>query len=298
MLKRYKWKISLLLLLLILFFVGIKAGSYIRTKSYENNNVILSAKLTNKPIKAMNNKFMRHNDLDMYRDDKKENHRNKVEGIKRKLEEEHKKLIIKNTIPIAAKPMPPQPKIAYLTFDDGPSSTTPQVLDILKKYNIKATFFVIGKEAEKNKQLVNRIAAEGHILANHTYCHDELIIYSSPENFINDINKCEKVLKSIVPKYKSKLIRFPYGSRKFATKGIIDAVINLGYHYADWNCLSRDAEIPNATPEVLLNEIKLSSQNKFKLTVLMHDSVPNTAASLPKIIDYLKSQGYSFKLLK
>jgi len=295
MLKRYKWKISLLLI--ILFFVGIKAGSYIRTKSYEHNNVIVSAKLTNKPIKAVNNTLMRHNDLDMYHNDKKEKHRNKIREVERKLEEHRKKPLIVNTIPIVIKPKPLEPKIAYLTFDDGPSDITPQVLDILKKYNIKATFFVIGKEAEKNKQLVQRIVSEGHIIANHTYCHNELIIYSSPESFINDINECEKVLKSIVPNYNSKLIRFPYGSRKFAAKQVIDAVISLGYHYADWNCLSRDAEIQNPTPEMLLNEIKLSSQNKFNLTVLMHDSVTATATSLPQIIDYLKSEGYTFKIL-
>lgn len=264
---------------------------------------MLSMEVNKKHIKALNNtKLSRYDDMDMYDNDKKERHKEKVEETRKKLEEDNRKLNdAKNstTTQVVDKPVTPSEKIAYLTFDDGPSEgVTPQVLDVLKKNNIKATFFVLGKEAEKNKQLVKRIVAEGHILANHTYCHDEKILYSSPESFIADIHKCENVIKSIIPEYNCKLIRFPYGSRKFASKATIEAVINSGYHYADWNCLSRDAEIANASPEVLFNEVKRSSFNKFKLVVLMHDTVPNTAVVLPRVIDYLKAQGYSFKTLQ
>jgi len=303
MFKRYKYKttICLLLFLFILFSIGVKVGSYMRTTSCRNNNILLSAEPDKSHKKAVdNNKFKCNNDMDIYDNDKKDHQKIRKEEVKKKLEDAKKKdkEHPKNNNPVVVKPIPPQEKIAYLTFDDGPTEVTPQILDTLKKYSIKATFFVLGTAAEKNTEIVKRIVAEGHVLANHTYCHDEKIIYSSPENFIADIYKCEAVFKSIIPEYNCKLIRFPYGSRQFASKAIIEAVIKSGYHYVDWNCLSRDAEISNPTAAQLLNEIKNGSKNKPKLIVLMHDRLQVTADSLPEVIEFLKSQGYSFKALQ
>lgn len=81
-------------------------------------------------------------------------------------------------------------KIVYLTFDDGPNSAvTPKILDILEKYNAKATFFVIGKNVENNPEIVKRAYEEGHYIANHGYSHNNSNLYKSEESFINEIKK-------------------------------------------------------------------------------------------------------------
>ena len=84
-------------------------------------------------------------------------------------------------------------KIAYLTFDDGPSRTvTPQILDILAKYDIKATFFVVGKYAEKNPDILRRIYEEGHVIGNHTYSHNYNYIYKNVSNFVRELDATQR----------------------------------------------------------------------------------------------------------
>ena len=105
-------------------------------------------------------------------------------------------------------------KVAYLTFDDGPSNNTHQILDILKQNNIKATFFVLGSQVEIFPETTNRIYNEGHYIANHGYSHKYSEIYQSPEQVLNEFNQCNQIVaKTInVPEYNSHLFRFPGGS--------------------------------------------------------------------------------------
>ena len=102
-------------------------------------------------------------------------------------------------------------KVAYLTFDDGPSNNTHQILDILKQNNIKATFFVLGSQVEIFPETTNRIYNEGHYIANHGYSHKYSEIYQSPEQVLNEFNQCNQIVaKTInVPEYNSHLFRFP-----------------------------------------------------------------------------------------
>lgn len=189
-------------------------------------------------------------------------------------------------------------KVAYLTFDDGPSpDITLKILATLDKYNIKATFFVIGTSILNNKSLLKLERDKGHVICNHTYSHNPDYLYASADNFLSDIAKNENLLKSVLPGYKSKLIRFPGGS-KYRPYAIKKAVLAKGYHYADWDCLSRDAE-GVTDPKELLHNVKVSAGNKNNLIVLMHDSQGKsyTAEALPSIIEYLKSQGYVFRQL-
>jgi peptidoglycan-N-acetylglucosamine deacetylase len=192
-------------------------------------------------------------------------------------------------------------KIAYLTFDDGPSTNnTPLILDILKKNNIKATFFVIGQNAEKNSELIKREVAEGHVIGNHTYSHNMKYIYADTNNLINDLDKGDKVLKSIIGNdYNLKLIRFPGGS--FGTKlaPYREAVKKAKYHYVDWNDLNGDAEHNNVPVSGLMSELqKYSTQDH--LVILMHDAPAKvtTEQALPQAIEFLKSKGYTFETLK
>lgn len=190
-------------------------------------------------------------------------------------------------------------KTAYLTFDDGPSKVTPEVLDILKKNNVHATFFVIGNLAEKRSDLILREAQEGHRIDNHTYSHVYKNIYASPDSFIEDVNKCNEILKKILgTNYKSRIIRFPGGSFGSKMAPYRDAISKAGYSYIDWNSLNGDAESKSLTPDKLVTRLKQTAKGEH-LVVLMHDAAGKvtTPKALQQIIDYLKASGYSFKTL-
>jgi peptidoglycan/xylan/chitin deacetylase (PgdA/CDA1 family) len=202
----------------------------------------------------------------------------------------------------------PDKKEVFLTFDDGPTSkVTPRILKILDDYNVKATFFVIGKNAEKYPELIKQAQASGHLIANHTYSHDYNFIYSSTDNFLIDLEKSNQVLASILGSFDNKIIRFPGGSFGAKRTAYRDAVTKAGYTYVDWNALNGDAADPKriTIPSAeLVQNLKTSvnsvpSKNKNHVVVLMHDAAAKstTADSLPEIIEFLKSQGYEFKTL-
>lgn len=191
-------------------------------------------------------------------------------------------------------------KEAFLTFDDGPTTNiTPQILKILDDYNIKATFFVVGQNAEKHPELVREEKDKGHSIENHTYSHDYKYIYASTSNFIKDVEKNNQVLTSILGEYDSKIIRFPGGSFGSKRAPYREAVKKAGYTYVDWNALNGDAEALNVPADKLLANIKSTVTNQNHLVILMHDSSTKqtTVEALPKIIDYLKSKGYVFKAM-
>ena len=195
-------------------------------------------------------------------------------------------------------------KIVYLTFDDGPSTTvTPRVLDTLKNYNVKGTFFVIGNLAEKNSSLVLRALSEGNAICNHTYSHnlskgDGNYIYNSTKIFIDEFARGEMVLKSLIPDYKCKIIRFPGGS--YHREEFKAAAVSAGYHYVDWDIDSYDTKQVLVPAETILNNVVSQSRGKKYLVILMHDAYAKstTADALPKIIEYLKSEGYTFKVFQ
>ena len=193
-------------------------------------------------------------------------------------------------------------KTAYLTFDDGPSTIiTPKILEILKQHNIKATFFVIGKLAEQNPELIRQIQEEGHLICNHTYSHNYKLLYSSPDNFMADVTKWEEVLKNILGEdFETDILRFPAGSFGKKRLPFRERVKEHGYISIDWNALNGDAEGLHIPAAVLVDRIKETTENKNSAVVLMHDSntKDTTAEALPEIIGYLKDQGYDFKTLE
>lgn len=192
-------------------------------------------------------------------------------------------------------------KTVYLTFDDGPSSSiTPQVLDILKKYDIKATFFVVGSYANKNQNVLKRIAEEGHVIGNHTYTHNYKYIYANVDNFMEEIKKSDSTIENILGKeYVSKIVRFPGGSFGKKYDPFKAELSSEGYKYIDWNALNGDAEGHNISPEKLIQKAKNTTNGKDHVVLLMHDAgtKKTTVQALPKIIDYLISKGYKFKTL-
>ncbi|MBZ9606679.1 polysaccharide deacetylase [Clostridium estertheticum] len=207
-------------------------------------------------------------------------------------------------------------KIAFLTFDDGPSTTvTPQILDILKEYDVKATFFLIGEnieENEKSKELVKREFNEGHAIGNHTYCHSLNVLF--PNNkinipvFMNDVKKTEDALKNILGQdFNTNILRVPggYMSRTYykdPTLPEFDTILKKKNMVSiDWNAQIKDAEGKrNKSPEEFLSILKEEVGTKEKVIILMHDTYGKigTANALPQIIEYLKGQGYEFKTIK
>ena len=193
-------------------------------------------------------------------------------------------------------------KVAYLTFDDGPSQTvTPPILDLLKQENIKATFFVLGSRVKANPDLVKREYQEGHFIANHGYSHEYSQIYKSVDSVIDEYNKTEtQIQKAIgVENYNSHLFRFPGGSNggKYA-KLKSQAKEELHKHdisFIDWNALTSDAAGAN-TKEKLIENLKETVKNKKSVVILMHDASNKilTYETLPDVIQYLKDEGYSF----
>ena len=194
-------------------------------------------------------------------------------------------------------------KNVYLTFDDGPTSkVTPKILDILKKENVKATFFVVGKHVKEHPEIVKQAYEEGHFIANHGYSHNNSLLYKDEESFRNEIlNTDIEISKAIgVSDYCSHVFRFPNGymsaNNKGSKKKAAKILQEMDYTYVDWNCLNKDSERKTSNYQ-LLNNLKKSSKNKGTLVVLMHDTadVNNSSEILKESISYLKSEGYQFK---
>lgn len=194
-------------------------------------------------------------------------------------------------------------KIAYLTFDDGPTiSVTPKVLDILKEEDIKATFFVIGKYVDTHPEIVKRAYEEGHYIANHGYDHNNSNLYKSSESFIEEVKKTDLAIGNAIgiENYCARVFRFPNGymspSNKAKKKKAVTLLEEMNYTYIDWNCLNNDS-VKKYTNAQLLNNLKKSSKNKNTLIVLMHDTkdVNDSSLVLKDSISYLRSQGYEFE---
>ena len=194
-------------------------------------------------------------------------------------------------------------KIAYLTFDDGPTlKSTKKILNILKEENVKASFFVIGKHVKEHPELVKQAYDEGHYIANHGYSHDNSKLYSSANAFINEITSTDiEIGKAIgIDNYCSHIFRFPNGYMapifKSKKEEYVTLLSNIDYTYIDWNCLNKDSEKKYSNLE-LLNNLKQSAKGKDTLVVLMHDTsdVNQTDLVLKDSINYLKEQGYTFQ---
>lgn len=194
-------------------------------------------------------------------------------------------------------------KVAYLTFDDGPSEVvTPQILDILKNEHVPATFFVVGARVKNYPNIVKRAYDEGHYIANHGYTHAYSSIYASIDTIFGEYVECENAVRQAlgIDDYRMFLFRYPGGSSggKYAdVKAASKSVLNsYGVTYTNWNCMTGDAEGKN-TVEDQLNELKKTMEGDDGLVVLMHDASDKrvTVEALPQIIAYLREQGYTFR---
>ncbi len=192
-------------------------------------------------------------------------------------------------------------RIAYLTFDDGPSpNNTPKIVEILEAEEIKATFFVLGKQAELYPDLVKEIHNRGHVIGNHGYSHQYKQIYSSIDSYMADIKRSEAILKEILGEdYDLRLTRFPGGSFGKKKAPFRRAIIEADYVHIDWNVLNGDGEVVTPTVDYVMGRFNATLKKQGAMVILMHDSAPKkaTVEALPEIIQQLKESGYRFETL-
>lgn len=194
-------------------------------------------------------------------------------------------------------------KTVYLTFDDGPSmEQTNKVLDILKKYKVKATFFVVHNPNPESGAVIQRAIDEGHVIGVHTYTHDYEKVYQSVDSFLDDFYKMWIELKDRYG-YEAKVFRFPGGSINSYNLALYDEIIpemyRRGFLYYDWNASAEDAVSGGASKDRIVKDILREVHRNNRSIVLLHDSsyMDTTVEALPEIIRRLKKEGYTFKAL-
>lgn len=217
--------------------------------------------------------------------------------------------------PQVQQPAPPAAeKVAYLTFDDGPSPVTLHILETLKSFDAKATFFVVGRSIPGNEEILKQIVAEGHSLGGHSYSHDYRYLYKSVDAFFADMEKGNKLIEDATG-VKPALFRYPGGStntisikyqdpKQYNKNHSVMAAIKeeskkRGLTFIDWNVTNGDARSNRYTASEALAQIKQQVKNQKEIVILMHDTAAKsaTAQSLPQVMQFLKEKGYRFEAI-
>lgn len=191
------------------------------------------------------------------------------------------------------------PKIAYLTFDDGPNPvTTPRILKILKDEDVKATFFVLGRQVNRYPDLLKAEYEQGEGIGNHSYSHDYHLIYRSPEAFLAEIKQTEELIFQTIG-IRPPIVRAPGGTQGHFHINYYNALDAADYLIYDWNVSSGDADASLVPADKLIHNIETQAPGKSRIIILMHDAEAKvtTVDALPQIIQYLKQQGYSFGVI-
>lgn len=178
----------------------------------------------------------------------------------------------------------------YLTFDDGPSIYTNDILDILDSYNVKATFFVVGKEETNAEEALQRIVDEGHTLGMHSYSHKYKELYESRDSFTQDFARIRDYIYQATG-VESVCYRFPGGSSNTVSEidmhDFIDYLDSQGVEYYDWNVSSGDGGSMKLSTDTLLENCTKDIDTRDTSIILLHDSAekPTTVEALPDIIE-------------
>ena len=183
--------------------------------------------------------------------------------------------------------MNPSSKVVYLTFDDGPiPSCTPQVLDILSHYGVKATFFMVAENAERYPELLARVRAEGHSVGNHTYHHLRGHQVST-SRYVEDAQCASELLQT-------NIFRPPHGKMRYSQK---KRMLKAGYTIYLWDVLTHDYN-PRYSVEKMLSIVQRYTRNGS--IIVMHDSLKSQDRMLlllPRVIEWLQAEGYEIKSL-
>lgn len=181
-------------------------------------------------------------------------------------------------------------KAIALTFDDGPDPVwTPKVLEVLKRYNIKATFFCIGEKVDKHPHLVKQLMDQGHLVGNHTYYHTSFFPLLKKKKMIAELQRCDDVIKNITREH-VRLFRPPFG---VTNPTISAAVRKLGYKVVGWSIRSFDT-VKSEREKVLKRILKKVHAGGV---ILMHDNLENSDWLVEQVIVHLHERGYEIKRL-
>ena len=182
----------------------------------------------------------------------------------------------------------------YLTFDDGPSGNTNRILDILAEYDVKATFFVVGKEEEEYQALYKRIVEEGHTLAMHSYSHKYSEIYQSVESYSADLSKLQEFLYDTTGVW-CRYCRFPGGSSNTVSRVDMHELIayldDQDMTYFDWNISSGDATTSYLSASDIIRNCTVNLREYDEAIILMHDASNknSTVEALPRLIETIQA---------
>ncbi|WP_340393296.1 polysaccharide deacetylase family protein [Paenibacillus sp. FSL E2-0190] len=188
-------------------------------------------------------------------------------------------------------------KTVYITFDDGPSDNTFNVLKILQQQGVKATFFVLGNQAKSHPELINAIWEQGHAIGNHTYNHNYHDLYSGFTEFWSQIKKTEEIVRGITG-VRPQLIRAPGGTFDHFDNTYFNLLKQAGYIVTDWTVDSGDSKRKGVPASEILKE-STADLKSSRVILLLHDGGGHqeSVKALPDIIARYKAAGYSFGLL-
>ncbi|MDO3408311.1 polysaccharide deacetylase family protein [Saccharibacillus sp. CPCC 101409] len=217
---------------------------------------------------------------------------------------------LKPAAPAEANPKPEQPKTPdkpqtpeskkpiYLTFDDGPTAHTAQLLDILDKYDARGTFFMLGPNIASYPSAVKRLVDSGSSAGLHGMTHVKNKFYASPASALKEMQDDNQALYKAAG-VKTKLIRTPYGSKPYFTKAYRDKVLSAGFHLWDWNVDSEDWKYKTDHKRVIrsiLEQIDTVERQGTVPVVLMHDQAA-TLKVLPEVLKTLRDEGFTFEVI-
>ena len=213
--------------------------------------------------------------------------------------------VLPTAAPAGSETGPDEEKVVYLTFDDGPSENTLKVLDILKQYQVPASFFVIAADNNRDDlPILARTAVEGHCIALHSCTHEYKTIYDSPEQFWHDIDQLKEAIAPYVSPSPT-ILRFPGGStntvsRKYGGSDIMKLLktqaVQKGYTYVDWNVSADDSLGGKVSADDVYDNIVRDAAEHNTCVVLMHDTkvTDSTVEALPRVIEWFQNAGYLF----
>lgn len=195
-------------------------------------------------------------------------------------------------------------KVAYLTFDDGPSQYTSELLDTLKSNHVKATFFIVGTNVKGHEDVIKRAHTDGNAVGIHCWSHNYAVCYASKEAFFTDFQHIKDTLTSLTG-VSPNVCRFPGGtgntvSNKYGAhfmQQILPQITTMGIKPFDWNVDAGDADSVPATTQQVIDTVIKGAKDYNHPVILCHDIKKNTVEAIPSIITQLKALGYSFDIL-
>lgn len=208
------------------------------------------------------------------------------------------------TAPPAVQPPDKSNRVAYLTFDDGPSHHTPELLQILEKYGVKATFYVVRPADAECRGYYRQIVEAGHEIALHTYTHDYNTVYTDVDAFFADLDRIADVVEEETdmrpmqfrfPGGSSNQVSIPVGGKDIVRRIALESY-RRGYVYNDWNVSAGDASVKLLTVEQILGNVVEQAKGFCEPVILMHDTdrCQSTRDAVPQIIEQLRAAGYRF----